>query len=879
MVDLSMTQVFWNALDEKGAAPALITQAGEHVSYAQLAQDADRWRATYEDLWPAEQVPQLLIALTIVPDREVIAAYLGALRGGHAVILGDCDLQNPDSAIRTLYQPNIIVGRKDGVCQAGLGSDIAIPLHDDLRVLLSTSGTTGAPKLVRLSDSNIQSNATSIMQYLGVTAEERAIMSLPLYYSYGMSVLHTHLNAGASFVLTEDSITTQDFWSLFKAQHATSLALVPHQFDLLEAVSFAKMDLPSLRYVTQAGGKLAQQKVLDFARLGSERGWKLFVMYGQTEASPRMAYIPPEDLEAQSDTIGQAIPGGRLWVCDEAGTPVSGTGVAGELCYEGPNVMMGYGEAPEHLSADPEPSILRTGDIAVQTETGFFKIVGRKKRFVKLFGLRLSLDQVEQELTAAGYPGYCLNVEDRLVVLHKSDVDGAKLQAHLAEAYTLPPDAILPSVLKETPLLSSGKIDYKSLQAIAKQAADADANQPKTGLAGAKSLRELIRRATRSAHISDGDSFASLGGDSLAYIQVTMALEETLGHVPEGWETMPIAELERIRPTGRVGSRIGMDVIVRLIAVSLIVINHAGLGLLKAGGGTWVLLIIIGHSFARFSKGSIANGAQLKTLLKLFYPILPLYYLILLAADVAGRTVIPSMYTLTNNLGNEFSGFLVSPNWFVSLYVQVILLLVVILSIPPVTRSMTRDPWRLGLIGLCITLVASVAFQLYANSLITPETERMEMSYIYRSLFVCTPFVAVGWMIACVDSDKRRWITAVAVVLVGLQFRGPEPYYSLVVALGGLLLMSRFTIPAPRLVAKVLGIAAGTTLFVYLLHAIPIQALVYETGFNKKIGVWPTALLATLLSFVIAYLAKKAFDLFDTLFLAARSAVSRRRNG
>jgi acyl carrier protein len=874
-----MARPFWNTLEDKGDAPALITQEGEAVSYRRLSEHAEVWRKTYDDLWPGDATPQLLIALTIVPDLQVIAAYLGALRGGHSVMLGDCDLQDPDSNIVSTYRPNITVGRHNGSCRAIVASEAPIALHDDLRVLLSTSGTTGAPKLVRLSVGNIQSNADAIAEYLGVTPDERAIMSLPLYYSYGLSVLHTHLNAGASFVMTSDSITSPEFWALFKAQNASSLAFVPHQFELLEAVSFAKMDLPSLRYITQAGGKLAQQKILDFAKLGSEKGWSLFVMYGQTEASPRMAYIPPDDLVAHSDTIGQAIPGGKLWVCDDDGAPVTSPKVAGELCYEGPNVMMGYAEAPSDLDAELEPALLRTGDIAVQTDHGFFKIVGRKKRFVKLYGLRLSLDQMEQDLAAQNLPGFCMNVNDRLVILHKESVSGPDVQNFLADRYTLPTDAILPQMLKDTPLMSSGKVDYKALQATAKTAADHDALAANSAQTGAKSLRETIRRATRSTQITDTDSFNSLGGDSLAYIQVTLALEEALGLIPENWEQTPISDLEKLTPVGRGRSSIGTDVLVRLIAVSLIVINHAGLGMIKAGGGTWVLLIIIGHSFARFSRGSIAKGAQFQTALKLLYPILPLYYLILFAADAAGRTVIPSMYTLTNNLGNEFSGFLVSPNWFVSLYVQVIIGLVVVLSVPSVTRTMTKDPWRLGLFGLGLTLAGSIAFQLYANSMISADTPREEMSYIYRSPLTCLPFVAVGWMIACVDSDRRRWITVLAVIAVAAQFRGPEPYYSFVVGIGGLLLMARFTIAMPRILSVILRVAAGTTLFVYMLHAVPIQVLVYETGLNKTLGLWPTALLATLLAFVVAYLAKLAFDVFDRTFLALRSAVTRRRNG
>nr|WP_164555341.1 AMP-binding protein [Paracoccus haematequi] len=211
----------------------------------------------------------------------------------------------------------------------------------DLAMLLSTSGTTGAVKLVRLSGRNIHSNALAIADYLEIGAQDTAITTLPLHYSYGMSVLNSYLAAGARLVLTEESVTADGFWAQARGAGVTSLALVPTQFELLDKIGFQRATLPSLRYVTQAGGRLDPILAQRFAHAARAEGWQLVIMYGQTEASPRIAYVPPEAVLDNVQSIGRAIPGGRLWIENGQGHPIEDAGIAGELVYQGPNVMMG----------------------------------------------------------------------------------------------------------------------------------------------------------------------------------------------------------------------------------------------------------------------------------------------------------------------------------------------------------------------------------------------------------------------------------------------------------------------------------------------------------------------------------------------------------
>lgn len=295
-----------------------------------------------------------LVLLRTRNDVSTLVHYLGALAAGH-VVLPVNDGGDHTAIVRT-YRPDMIIDG-DGIHR--LRTDSAHRLHPDLALLMSTSGSTGSPKLVRLSYSNLISNARAIAEYLEITDSDRAATTLPMSYCYGLSVIHSHLLRGATLILTEHSVLDPGFWALFRRHRGTTFAGVPHTFDLLDRIGFDAMDLPHLRYLTQAGGRLDPATVRRFARLGRERGWQFLVMYGATEATARMAYLPPDLAEHRPEAIGRAIPGGAFGI-----EPVDGFTDAGELVYRGPNVMMGYAHRPEDLALGSEVDVLRTGDIA-----------------------------------------------------------------------------------------------------------------------------------------------------------------------------------------------------------------------------------------------------------------------------------------------------------------------------------------------------------------------------------------------------------------------------------------------------------------------------------------------------------------------------------
>ncbi len=282
-------------------------------------------------------------------------------------------------------------------------------IHEQLALLLTTSGSTGSPKLVRLSRENLISNAASICQYLEIGEEERAITSLPMYYTYGLSIIHSHLLAGASVILTEDSVLQDSFWQLAGRREATSLSGVPYTYQLLDRLHFFAHPSKTVRVMTQAGGKLSEGLQRKAAAWAREQGVRFYIMYGQTEATARMAYLPPDRSLEKPGSLGIAIPGGRLWLEDEGGRLVSEPGRTGELYYQGPNVSLGYAGSREDLArGDERGGILATGDLAQFDEEGYFYIVGRKSRFLKLYGRRISLDSCEKMLEDAWRQGTIL---------------------------------------------------------------------------------------------------------------------------------------------------------------------------------------------------------------------------------------------------------------------------------------------------------------------------------------------------------------------------------------------------------------------------------------------------------------------------------------
>lgn len=404
--------------------------------------------------------PRTLLFHYIANTVEGVAQLMGAASAGHAIALLDPKLPaQAKAALATRYSPGIILDN-DTV----LRQDNCCVLHPDLSVLLSTSGSTGSPKFVRLSAGNLASNARAIAEVLDIRVPEAGCGHLPLHYSYGLSVLTSHLSAGAPLHLTNKGFLHPDFWTQMKYWRIAHLPGVPFHYTTMRRFNFAKLDLPDLRVMTQAGGALdvrIRKMAHDYM---DARGGRFHVMYGQTEAAPRITTLAHEDFPAHAETVGPALPGGRLEIIGEKGVP----GVEGEVIYYGPNVMMGYAENPAGLAlGDEMGGRLATGDIGRLDEDGRLIITGRVKRMGKIAGLRVNLDEVEHSLGGLGEEFAVVNKSEVLFIYHLPNVDVEALKERalkrLSDRFTLPKTAYRFQQVDGFPRTSRDKIDYQAL--------------------------------------------------------------------------------------------------------------------------------------------------------------------------------------------------------------------------------------------------------------------------------------------------------------------------------------------------------------------------------------------------------------------------------
>jgi acyl-CoA synthetase (AMP-forming)/AMP-acid ligase II len=419
-----------------------------------------------------------LVFLAWGPDADGVALYLACLRADLPVVLAEPE-REPLARLAHAYRPALVLAPEsivppDGYLErpspvsryrltvAPRVDDQA--LHPSLALLLTTSGSTGSPKLVRLTCDNLAANATAIAEYLGLGPDERAIQSLPMHYSYGLSVLNSHLVAGAAVVITPHSFMRPEFWRDVDEQRATSFAGVPYLYETLHRLRFEPAKHRCLKTYTQAGGGLRRDLIAHYHARVHASGGRFFVMYGQTEATARISYLPPERLDDKLGSIGIPIPRGRMHL-----EPIDDGAGPSELIYEGPNVMLGYAESVDDLAlGDVQHGVLRTGDLGTVDADGFYTLVGRLKRFAKLFGRRISLEDIERELEAV-FPARIMATDggDRVLIHAVADagVEDASIAQHAARFLNVPPVAIALRRVDALPLTATGKKNYKALEA------------------------------------------------------------------------------------------------------------------------------------------------------------------------------------------------------------------------------------------------------------------------------------------------------------------------------------------------------------------------------------------------------------------------------
>jgi acyl-CoA synthetase (AMP-forming)/AMP-acid ligase II len=456
----------------------------EVVSFADLSRLVSHRAELMANLLPRT----LVLLYPLAGEIEPILLYLACLELGYPVCLLEPRIDLLSTFVSS-YQPGLVLlpssvwnelltrtGQSyifsryvrevgNGYCACfKVGGRVGVDgLHKDLNLLLTTSGSTGSPKLVRLSGSNLISNAWAIAEYLAIGSGQRCVQTLPFHYSYGLSLINSHLFSGAAVVLTGHSFMRPEFWRVVADEKCTSFAGVPYMYETLYRLRFDPAVHSSLKTYTQAGGALKPDLIRHYGEKIHKGRSRFFIMYGQTEATARISYVPPDMLMNKIGSIGVAVPGGELALEGEAGIS--------ELVYRGPNVMMGYSEGYRCLAKGDElDGVLRTGDLATVDDDGFFSITGRIKRIAKLFGQRVNLQDVELEVEKLAGTSVAVVAPDGELFIavvnnheHSAKVDLNELKKSIAHFLQIPPRCVRVIYCDRLPLTASGKCDYQKV--------------------------------------------------------------------------------------------------------------------------------------------------------------------------------------------------------------------------------------------------------------------------------------------------------------------------------------------------------------------------------------------------------------------------------
>lgn len=770
--------------------------AGMTLTYRQLADQVACTAAQFG-------IRRGIVLIEVHNDTATLVHYLAALAAGHVPlpVPPGCDHRD----LVECYRPDFVVDTH-GVHHRG---NQGHHLHPELALLLSTSGSTGSPKLVRLSAENLLSNAAAIAEYLDIRETDCAATTLPMSYCYGLSVIHSHLLRGAALLLTDLSVADDKFWTLFRRYHATTFAGVPYTFELLERVGFDSMDLPDLRYVTQAGGRMSPQRVGEMAALGRCRGWELFVMYGATEATARMAYLPPHLALRHPGAIGRAIPGGHLSVD-------APDGAVGELTYRGPNVMLGYASSAEDLALGRTVEMLRTGDLARHLGDGLYQVVGRASRMVKMFGLRIDLQRLEGALRDRGIVALCTDDDDTVVVAALGDP--GRVRDAVAAITGVPPAAVRAVRVDELPVLPSGKPDYPAVRALVPPPSSARTVRAVFG--------DVLHRDPDS--IDPGASFVDLGGNSLTYVAMSVRLQKILGRLPPQWQQIPLRDLERTQQPAARGTTLETSVALRALAIVLIVGSHAEL--FKLWGGAHILLGVAGYNFGRFCLTPVSRGDRVRhlrhTIGWIAGPAI---------AWVAVALVITDDYYGTNLLlANKFLGpddsMTAGRLWFVEVLVWVLVGLAALCWLAD--RAERRYPF-----AFAATLLA-------AGLVLRYEFPGRDAWFSVLAFW----FFAAGWAAAKATSAWQR-LAVTAVLAVGIHGYFGNTGREMLVFTGLALLIWLPAVRCPAPLAVAAGVVAEASLYTYLTH-FQVYALFGE---HRLLGVLASIVAGVVLSRLITW--------------------------
>jgi len=457
---------------------ALITKDAKIIKYKDLIQGIENFKFYIKE-------NKKLTFLFCSNDVEIIIAYLSFLDLRNPLMLIDSNLE--DKKINELiksYNPEYIFINKNNLNQKmkkmysinnvnGIFINLKIKkkflikkkINKDLSILLGTSGSLGNSKYVKLTKKNIEDNTKKIIKYLNLKTNDRTITTLPFNYSYGFSIINSHLSAGASIVLNNFSLLEQKFWKLYEDNNITNFNGVPFTYEILKKLKFNKFFNKNLKFITQAGGRMSSINLAECLKLCIKNKVNFFTMYGQTEASPRMSYVNLSKYKEKVGSIGKVLDGCKFSLHDAYEKKILSPNIEGELIFEGNNIFKGYAESYKNLDILTNFSKLKTGDIAKFDKDGFFFITGRKKRFIKIYGIRFGLDEMEKILdNKFKVKFYCLGSDNKLIITTNHPSNKKYDVSQISEFLKIRKKNIELRTNMEIPLKSNGKMDYQKMQ-------------------------------------------------------------------------------------------------------------------------------------------------------------------------------------------------------------------------------------------------------------------------------------------------------------------------------------------------------------------------------------------------------------------------------
>ncbi len=452
--------------------------------------DGSFLKLTYKDLLIElnkikKKVNQRSLIL-IISENSIgsLIAYIFCIINNHAAIIVDSKTKKKDILkIFKNYKPNYIFLSKKNEsifhrkCEEKYSfyneillknkSIKKINLNKNLSLLLSTSGSMGTIKFVKLSKSNLKNNTDSIIKYLKIQKNDCAITNLPISYSYMLSVINTHLEKGGSIIVINNSLIEKNFWKVFKKNKITSFNGVPYAYEILSKIGLKNIRIKTLRYLTQAGGKLEETNIREIIKFCDNNDLKFYSMYGQTEASPRISYLKPEYLKKKIGSIGKGIPGNNIYLVDEYGKKILKPFKQGELICEGKNVFMGYSKNFKDLKFDNTNQFkLATGDLGYFDKDGFYFITSRKNKIAKIFGNRVDLGALENLMRKKGYKIACHSDDKKIFIYMEKNYEKKRLINIISKITTFSVRSFEVIKLKYFPRTPNKKISYNELKKI-----------------------------------------------------------------------------------------------------------------------------------------------------------------------------------------------------------------------------------------------------------------------------------------------------------------------------------------------------------------------------------------------------------------------------